>query len=350
MPVTRYPELDYTDIAAAAYDALGHLGFPHVDDHNQPGAVGYGRMPMTSRDGLRVTPADAYLRADGGPPNLTVRGGAEVAQILFEGARAMGVRLLDGSIVEGGQVILCAGVYGSPPILMRSGIGEADHLRSHEIDVRVDLPGVGANLADHPALAVDSGYRGAMRNEPILHFIATWHSSQRATDATPDLMIWCADPEEDALFEIAVVLLRPRSRGRVELRSADPAEAPRVWLPALDDNYDVDRLIEGYERALELANDGDVRAHCSDTIGPVVGDDGLEEMIRREAFSLPHVVGTCAMGTSAEHGAVVDAGGRVHGTEGLHVIDASIMPDVPSGFTHVPTIMIAERLAEQIAA
>jgi choline dehydrogenase len=355
MPVRRYFDLEYTELAAAGLGALEEAGFPSVEDHNRPGAVGVGRVPMTSSGGARVTTADAYLPALATPANLTVRAGMQVAEVCFDGNRASGVRLLDGEVIEANCVVLCAGVYGSPPILMRSGIGPPDHLRSVGVPVRVGLPGVGANLADHPSVGLDCGYRGPARTDPILHFIATFHSATTPNDAAPDLMLWSSDPsgpaEGPASFEIEVVLLRPRSRGRVRLRSADPSDSPRVELPALSEPGDVERLAEAYQRALEVANNSEIRRRCTDLPSPQPsGADDLLELVRAEGYSLPHVVGTCAMGPRPEDGAVVDPSGRVHGTQALSVVDASIMPDVPSGFTHVPTIMIAERLSEQIAS
>jgi choline dehydrogenase-like flavoprotein len=355
MPVRRYLDLEYTELGAAGLRALEEVGFPSVEDHNRPGAVGAGRMPMTSRGGGRVTTADAYLPVGATPANLTIRPEMHVAEVGFEGNRATGVRLLDGEVIEASWVVLCAGVYGSPPILMRSGIGPPDHLRSVDVPVRVDLPGVGANLADHPTVGLDCGYRGQARTDPILHFIATFHSSTTPSDAAPDLMLWSSDPagpaEGPASFEIEVVLLRPRSRGRVQLRSADPADSPHVELPALGDPFDVERLGEGYQRGLEVANNSQIRRHCADPPpAEPRGADELLELVRAEGYSLPHVVGTCAMGPRPEAGAVVNTSGQVHGTHGLSVVDASIMPDVPSGFTHLPTIMIAERLSKQIAS
>jgi choline dehydrogenase len=343
MPVSRYLHREYTEPAAAVLRALHELGLPPVDDHNRPGAVGAGRMPMSSTGGRRATTVDAYLPLGGTPANLTIRAETQVAQVLFDGTRARGVQLLDGSTVEAGHVVLCAGVYGDPPLLMRSGVGPAEHLRSVEIPVRVDLPGVGENLADHPAVDLDSGYRGPPAAAPVMHLMATLRASGTRPDAPPDLMLWCSDPDEDGLFEITVVLLKPRSRGRVRLRSADPAAAPQILLPALSEHTDVARLAEGYRLAVEVANHREVRAHCDDPAPTLPGADELPARIRDEAASLPHVVGTCAMG------AVVDPYGRVHGTQALTIADASIMPDVPSGFTHFPTIMIAERLSETIA-
>jgi choline dehydrogenase len=348
IPSTRYLDLDYTEVAAAALEALAATGFPAVEDHNRPGAVGAGRMPMNTRDGVRVTTADAYLASERTPPNLTIRGDSAVGSVVFEGSRAVGVRFLDGTVTEAGSVVLCAGTYGSPPILMRSGIGPPARLRALGIPVTADLPGVGSNLADHPEVVVDCGYTGACRSAPVLHSIATFHSAGRSTRETPDLMLWLADPEEDASFVIEVVLLRPRSRGTVRLRSADPSDPPIIELPNLSDASDAERLAEGYRRALEVANRPQVRRLCT---GPApLEPQDLDELIRAEQYSLPHVVGTCAMGPRPEDGAVVDPSGRVYGTERLSVVDASIMPDVPSGFTHVPTIMIAERLSEELAS
>ena len=355
MPVRRYLDLEYTEVGGAGLHALEEIGFPNVDDHNRPGAVGAGRVPMTSSGGTRVTTADAYLPSGATLPNLTIRPEMHVAEVVFEGSRATGVRLLDGDVIQASWVVLCAGVYGSPPILMRSGIGPADHLRSVDVPARVNLPGVGANLADHPAVAIDCGYRGPGRTDPILHFIATFHSAATPSEAAPDLMLWSCDPtgpaDGPASLEIEVVLLKPHSRGRVRLRSADPGDSPHVELPSLSDPFDVERLADAYRRGLEVANNREIRRRCADPLpGPPRGVDELLTLVRAEGYSLPHVVGTCAMGPRPEDGAVVDASGNVHGTEGLSVVDASIMPDVPSGFTHIPTIMIAERLSEEVAS
>jgi choline dehydrogenase len=352
MPVTRYLDLEFSPIVAAGMEALAATGFPTVDDHNRPAAVGAGRMPMSSRQGLRVTPADAYLPLGDTPPNLTIRANAQVAEVVFDGTRATGVRLVDGTVIEAGWVVLSAGTYGSPPILMRSGVGPADHLRPLEVPIRVDLPGVGANLADHPGVDVECGSCGPARAAPILHMLATFHSADRSSSEAPNLMLWLSDQRGDPpIFEIDVGLLKPRSRGSVRLRSADPSAPPRIDLPNLRDPSDVDRLGEGYRRALQVAARPEVRRLCPDPLpAEPRGADQLRSLIRTEAYSLPHVVGTCAMGPRPEDGAVVDSSGCVHGTERLTVTDASIIPVAPSGFSHIPTIMIAERLSEAIAS
>ena len=335
IPSSRQLDHEFTDVGAAGLDALSSAGFSPIDDHNEPGAVGAGRMPMNVLAGRRITTADAYLPPSATPANLTIRADAQVDRVMFDGGEAIGVRLADGSTVEAGRVVLCAGVFGSPAILLRSEIGPAGAV--------ADLPGVGANLADHPSVYVDFGYRGVGRAVPALHTIATFHSSGRSSEDTPDLMLWIADPtEEDTEYGAEVVLLRPRSRGSVRLRSSDPNDPPVIELPNLDDPSDVERLAEGYMRALEVATQPALRRHCSE-LRPAEPKD-VEALIRNELFSIPHTVGTCAMGF------VVDASGSVFGVDGLSVVDASIIPDEPSGFTHLPTIMIAERLSEQIAS
>jgi choline dehydrogenase len=167
-------------------------------------------------------------------------------------------------------------------------------------------------------------------------------------------MLWMSDPEgpagSPARFEIEVVLLKPRSRGSVRLRSADPTEPPCVELPSLSDPSDVERLAEATSAGSRSpAGRPEIRRLCTDPPSPEArGADDALELIRAERYSLPHVVGTCSMGPRPDDGAVVDTSGRVYGTEALSVVDASIMPDVPSGFTHIPTM--AERLSEQIAS
>jgi len=354
IPIDRYRELQPTDIGAAALEAMGAVGFPFIEDHNRPGAVGAGRMPMSSRGGVRVTTADAYLPVGRTPPNLTIWPDSHVSDIVLDEAHARGIRLADGTVVDASWVVLSAGTYGSPSILMRSGIGPADHLRSFGFPVLVDIPGVGANLADHPAVDIDCGYRGDARTTPILHSIATFHSTAAPSDGPPDLMLWISDPRgapnDPPTFEIDIVLLKPRSRGSVRLRSADPTDAPRIELPRVREPSDVERLAEGYLRAREVASRKEIRRMCTDLPPEIRDADELRGSIRANNYSIPHVVGTCSMGPSPGEGAVVDTSGRVHGTDRLSVVDASIMPAATSGFPHIATIMIAERLSEQIAA
>jgi choline dehydrogenase len=347
LPVTRYPDLPISDVHAAALEALAGAGFRATDDMNSPDPIGFGRMPMSTRDGQRVTTLDAWLPTGWSSPNLTIRPESSVDRVVLEGDRAVGVRLADRTEIRADTVVLCAGVYGSPAILLRSGVGPEAHLREVGVPVAVDLPGVGANLADHPAVDLDTGWRGSGSDGPILHSIAMYRSSLAAGGDGPDMLFWLTDPDSpDAGFDLGPILLRPRSRGSVRLRSTDPEEPPIIHLPDLDDPSDVDRLIEGYQRGVELANHPALRAAgvASPPARPKLAA-ATGEIVRGTHHSIPHTVGTCSMGRDPSDGAVVDARGRVHGVRGLAVVDASIMPNAPSGFPHVITIMVAEQLA-----
>ncbi len=352
IPITRYPDLEPSEVGAAAMRAFEAAAFPTIEDHNQPGAVGVARMPMNSREGLRVIAAQAYLPHSGERQNLTVKAEAEVADILFDGPRAASVRLIDGTTIGADCVVLAAGAYGSPSILMRSGVGPPQHLRSVGIATKVDLRGVGEGLGSDVGVDVDCGYRGEARDSPHFRYVATFHSPEAPGDAPPDLMLWPADPYDDPpVFTIDVALLKPRSRGRVQLRSSKPVDPPRIELRCLTEPTDLIRLAEGYRRAYEVAARPQLRQLCSGPLPPEAkGDLEMQSLVRQNAYPLPHVFGTCVMGRSPDEGAVVDSAGRVYGTERLFVVDASIMPSVPSGFTHIPTIALAERLAEGIAA
>ena len=351
IPITRYPMVDRTTAHEAIVEAALAAGFPSVEDHNAPGAVGIGRMPMSSSAGTRATTLDTYLADAGGRPNLVVRPGAEVAEVAISGPSVTGVRLVDGTHVEAGLVVLCAGTYGSPSILMRSGIGPARHLGSVGIAVRVDLPGVGSNLADHPATDLDLGYEGPARATPVLHSAATFRSRRPSCrrGAGSDALARRSRP---ARHGAAADDRRRAAEAPRQGKRAAPIRRPHGSAPHPPPGRHHRPRRPGAARgglpaALEVAGGPSVRRLVNAPRPPDPRDrDELLDRVRAELWSAPHVVGTCAMGPSPADGAVVDAVGRVHGVDGLLVADASIMPTVPSGFTHLPTIMIAERLAE----
>jgi choline dehydrogenase len=281
---------------------------------------------------------------------LEIRADSLAAEVVFEGPRAAGVRLVDGSTIGAEAVVLAAGVYGSPCLLMRSGIGPAGVLAELGIGVVVDLAGVGSNLCDHPAVSLDLGYRGVQRHGPVLHTLASF-ASPAAEDAYPDLGLWSSDPEGDpAEGWLDVLLWRPRGRGHVRLASREPTEPPRIRLPTPTDE-DVVALAHGVRRALDVGATSALQMIRS---GPqtVVPDEWepLGAWVRDNVYSLPHTVGTCAMGASPDDGAVVDATGRVYGVNGLYVADASILPGPPTGFPHLITLMMARRITDGILA
>jgi len=350
IPITRYPKVPSGAVGDATLRAYEAVGFTAVEDLNQPGVVGFGRMPMSSRDGVRVTTAQAYLPALGAASTLRLRANTAVDAVTFKGSRATGVALADGTVIGADKVVLSAGTYGSPAILLRSGVGPKEHLRTVGIPTRVDLSGVGSNLGSDVAVDVDCGYRGQAQDAPTFRYVAIFQSSDQLEGNAPNLMFWPTDPYGDpAVYTIDTLLLRPTSRGSVFLRSSDVEASPMIDLRLLSERSDLDRLAEGYERAYEVAAQPELRRACGGPLTPLVRDRRqLLRIVRESAYPLPHVFGTCAMGTSPEDGAVVDVSGRVHGADGLFVVDASIMPNVPSAFTHLPTIAIAERLSEHV--
>jgi choline dehydrogenase len=350
IPIRRYPPAELTDVSAGSLAAMERIGLPRVDDHNAPWAVGAGLVPANCRAGVRVSTALAYLPEPGSRPNLRLRCDAEVARVEFEGTRAAGVRLAGGEALRAGAVVLCAGAYGSPALLLRSGVGPGSALARLGIPLVTELGGVGANLADHPCVSLRLPYRSGAVDAPLFQAAGTLHSSAAGPGAPPDLQLMVCGPFEPAAdgpatFMCVAALLKPRSRGSVRLSSGDPRDPPRIDLGYLREQADVDRLVEGLGRVEALAAEPALAELCPAGRPPVpAGEPERREWVRRSAWTYHHVVGTCAMGS------VVDAAGRVHGTEGLFVSDASVMPDVPSANTHIPTVMVAERLAEEIGA
>jgi choline dehydrogenase len=351
IPVTRYPEEAASTYEAAALAAFSACGFKAIADHNEPRAVGVSRMPMNAHAGRRVTAADAYLPVGDTPANLRVQPDSTVAALVIEGNRVTGVRLLDGRVINAGWIVLCAGVYGTPAILLRSGIGPAEHLRAVGVPVVLDLPGVGANLADHPGVDVDTGYRADGPATPRFHLLATWHSQHAAPGEAPDLAIWAFPPMgEPVQAPLAALLLRPDSRGSVRLRSADPALPPAIRLPGVHEPRDIERLAEALERAHDVVRSPSLRAVCVTRPTPRPRTPEEFRSLARRADSYPHTVGTCAMGPASDDQAVVSPDGHVHGMEHLSIVDASILPTAPSGFPHLITMAAAERVAERLTA
>jgi choline dehydrogenase len=197
---------------------------------------------------------------------------------------------------------------------------------------------------------LDAGFSGDAPCEALLHTIATFRSQSQPSDGPPDLMFWVHEPsEDDGRLYLDPILLKPESRGSVRLRSADPTDPPRIVMPGLRAQHDVERLMEGYEWGLEIANHPAIRALAAEPAPAFpLSRAELRERVIADAYALPHVVGTCRMGPSPDSGDVVDEAGRVHGVGGLRVADASVIPDAPSGFPHLVTIMVAEHLATKV--
>ena len=293
-------------------------------------------------------------------PNLTVLADSLVDRVELVGRQVRGVRLADGSVVEAMRVVLAAGAYASPAILMRSGVGAASWLKSVGIETLVELSGVGENLSDHPLVAVD------LPTAPVasiarLPLVLTTGWSRCEASEPPDLHVFPAGPFEaesipsGAVFGIVTGLSAPKARGSVRLRSNDPSDPPLIRTPLLDHDEDVARMVEATVLARTLSRTPPLADFVSGqelAPGPDIADDDFEalsESIRARVAPYHHPVGTCAMGPDPGRGAVVDTHGVVHGLDGLWVGDASIMPTIPSAGTNLSTVIVATKIGEHVA-
>jgi choline dehydrogenase len=337
---------------------LGHLT---VADHNAPGAIGAGYLPVNSIAGVRQSAALTYLAQARERPNLTICGKCEVDRVVVNGGRARAVRLLTGNAtIAAGHIILAAGAFGSPAILQRSGIGPADASRSLGIHVVVDLPGVGSNLSDHPRLGIRyAAPRPASSEEqPGCQVMLTMKSGEDGSAHDLHIFPWTitqaatSDSPTGGWMTIHVSVMKPRSRGRVRIRAGDPAAPPAIETGFLTHPDDMARMLVAVQAARTLAQTAPLSAVALKELAPgetIRGAEALERAVRSGLKTYFHPVGTCAMGPASDPMAVVDSRGAVHGVKHLSVVDASIMPTIPAANTNVPTIMVAERCAGWLA-
>lgn len=394
-------EVRYTNRAVQAFVQAGQqAGLPHNPDFNGASQEGVGVFQVTHRDGERLSAAKAYLTPVRHRANLRVITQARVLRVLTERRDgqtvATGVvwRERDGAGPEhtltlrpGGEVVLSAGAFGSPQLLMLSGIGRADHLREHGIAVLADLPGVGGNLQDHldAVMVIEApNAHDLIGLSPravawMLRGVGEWRRQRtgvltsnygeagaffctRPGEAVPDVQIHfvnakLADHGRRTLlgqgYSCHVCVLRPESRGTVRLASAEPLAAPLIDPAFLQHPDDVQRMVAGFARMRQIVQQPALAAlggrESADSAAAQTPEQ-IETFIRQRADTIYHPVGTCAMGPDAERGAVVDARLRVHGVAGLRVVDASIMPTLVGGNTNAPTIMIAEKAAAMMRA
>jgi choline dehydrogenase-like flavoprotein len=348
-------------------------GHPVTDDYNGAEQHGFGRMQSTIRDGRRCSAADAYLRP--ALHRLKVETDALCSKIIFQGKRAVGVEYqqhgLKKKVHAEKEVLICGGVINSPQLLMLSGIGAPDELRQHGIEVKLPLKGVGKNLQDHVMAPLPFRRREpgpmhrAMRVDRIAlelarcYFLGTGFATDLPGPLTaflktspeltvPDVQLlfhggplgaapWLTRPYVDG-FTCIVAVLRPESRGRVELASSDPAKPPRIRQNFLSRDKDWETLRAG----IRLARDISSRNSLKKFIGKDLFPPGLDAHIRATSITVHHPLGTCKMGD------VVDETLKVRGAEALRVVDASVMPDLVGGNINAPVTMIAERAADLI--
>jgi choline dehydrogenase len=355
LPIRRYKENELTPVQSAFLKACLFAGYKPVDDHNAPGAIGAGPMSMNTIAGVRQSTALTYLNPARQRANLTIKSGVLVDRAVFSGQRVVGVRLANGGeTLYADHIILSAGTYSSPAILMRSGIGPADHLEALGIEVLKDLPGVGQNLIDHPLFGLEFSAPMPAGPEDIPAFqTALTLKSSRAV-AGHDLQIiptsiYPSERKGEGSFTLMVALVKPDSRGWLRLHSKRPSDAPIIDLGYFNNINDMPRMVGGARIARLLAKTPPLSDFVLKEVypGPEVSDDAtdLESAVLSAVATYHHPVGTCKMGPAADKMAVVNAHGNVHGVTGLYAIDASIMPTIPAANTNLPTIMIAERCA-----
>ncbi|MBL8383415.1 MAG: GMC family oxidoreductase N-terminal domain-containing protein [Burkholderiales bacterium] len=412
-PLKRLPRDAWPPFARAYAAAIERAGYPYVPDLNTDFADGFGPVPLNATAASRVSAPMAYLGAAVRQrPNLTIRCGVRGARVLLEGQRAAGVEVMaDGrrETIAARRVFLCAGAFQSPALLMRSGIGPAADLKALGIAVARDLPGVGANLHDHPYIYIGMHLKRAARQSPALR---SWVSGCfRYSSGLPgcpptDMMVTMLNktmwhPLGQRIGASGVSLYKSFSRGRVRIASPDPLAMPAIDFNQLEDARDIRRMVDGIRLVYRLLADPGVAALRNEVfaatfseavremmrptakswikavaatllfdgpaplrralidrfitqgfdLGAVIGDDDrLAEHIRANAVGMFHPVGTCRMGAADDALAVVGPACRVHGIDGLSVVDASVMPAIPRGNTHFPTLMIAEKIGALEAA
>ncbi len=373
-------------ITATFIRAAQQAGLPYSADFNGAEQEGVGYHQTTTRDGRRGSAAVSYLRPAAGRKNLTVVTRCQVLRVVVENGRARQVEFKphDGPVARATadrEIIVTAGAIGSPKLMMLSGLGPADHLRSHGIDVQADIPGVGENLQDHldcytvydlngphAYYGVDQHLKQAVwalqywlfKNGPVTTNIveAGAFATVDADSRQPDIQLhflpaYVVDHGMMRIKGYGVSLysnlLRPRSRGTVRLRSADPAEHPLIDPNYLADPYDRRMAVAGLKLAREVMAQPAFAPLLEKERMPgpdVTTDEGLNEYVREWAKTDYHPVGTCKMGK--DEMAVVTPELKVVGVEGLRICDSSVMPNEISANTNAPTIMIAEKAADMI--
>ncbi len=414
IPVRRiFPDL-WNGHAKAAAEAFKAAGFAYLPDQNGDYRDGFFPITISNAYDRRVSAAIGYLDpATRLRENLTISTGTQVARLIFEGTRCVGVAaVVDGRETEfrGAEVILCSGAIHSPAHLLRAGIGPAGHLRELGIDVVAALPGVGQRLMDHPSISLSSFIRPDARLRDITrrHILVGLRYSSKIGDAPPgDMFAVCVDksawhPVGEQIGSLLLNVYKTYSEtGQVKLASKDFRREPTVEFNLLSDHRDLARLMDAFRRAGLMQMSEALRAVTSDPFGAsyservkkvgevnarnrlitsvlaklmdgpamlrrflidtfivegfsfdelMTDDDKLAEFTRKAAIGVWHASCTCRMGADGDPMAVTDPAGRVRGVGGLRVVDASLFPVVPCANTNFPTLMTAEKIADAVLA
>jgi choline dehydrogenase len=373
-------------LSEAFVKAAVESGIPFNPDFNGATQEGAGFFQTTTRRGRRASSAFAYLRPAKNRSNLHIETSALARRVIFEGRRAVAVEYLQNGAVRTArarnEIVLSGGAYNSPQLLQLSGVGPAELLKTHGIEVVLDAPGVGNDLQDHlqvriitrcaqritlndivnhPVRRVLAGLQyAAFRKGPLTIAAGTSGAFFKTNPrlATPDIQIHFIPFSTDKMgenlhpysgFTASVCQLRPESRGSLKIRSADPAAPPEIRINYLATETDRTAFIDGIRILRKILAAPALKAYCSEEVYPgskVTSDDDVLEFCRQTGSTVYHPTSTCRMGSDPL--AVVDQRLRVRGIEALRVVDASIMPDLMSGNTNAPTIMIAEKASDMI--
>jgi choline dehydrogenase len=368
-------------LTAVFVEAGKSLGLAYNPDINGARQEGISPSQVTQKNGRRWSAADAYLRPALKRPNLAVHTQAQATQILFDGRRAVGVAYLHNGEKRQErarrEIILSGGAVNSPQLLLLSGVGPADHLRQMGIPLVADLPGVGQNLQDHvvcgvayqctqPVTLAGAETVGNLlkyllfKKGPLSSNIVEGVAFIKTRDDLPipdvELLFLPAffmrhgfDNPPGHGFGVGALLLRPQSRGQIQLQTADPLAPPRIQPNTFSQPDDLQTLVAGMKLARRLALSAPFAPFRGQEVwmgDEVQSDEAIADFVRARFQSCYHPVGTCKMGQ--DETAVVDERLRVHGLERLRVVDASIMPTLIGGHTHAPTVMIAEKAADMI--
>jgi 4-pyridoxate dehydrogenase len=382
----------YQDPLIGAFaDAGKTAGHPWTDDYNGAAQLGFSRLQMTIGQGRRSSSATAYLRPALRRPNLRVEVNALARRILIEGGRASGIEYDRGGVSRTAlamrEVILCGGVINTPQLLMLSGVGDAAELQRHDIEVKAALTGVGRNLQDHVSVILmyrrrePGPFLRMMRADRIArelakaYFFGTGFAADvpgggvaflksRADLSLPDIQLLLTAaplgawpylrpfkaPFADG-FASRIVMLHPESRGRVTLNSRDPHAHPRILQRFLATDADWRALRTGVHMTREVAAQPSMQRFIAREFYPgsdKTSDADIDAHIRATAITVHHPAGTCKMGSATDELAVVDTELKVRGIDALRVVDASVMPDLPSGNINAAVLMIAEKAADLI--
>jgi choline dehydrogenase len=359
-PLIVGPACPVNEVLVACLTAAVQTGHPRVRDISGGCEIGFGPADLTIVDGIRQSAADAYLLPAFRRPNLDLVTDAVVNRLLVENGRCTGIEYRDAggrqvTVRAADEVVLAAGGIGSPHLLMVSGIGPAAHLRASGVDVVLDLPAVGANLSDHPLTGVI--YKASREVPEARHNHGEVVGVLRTTadSGAPDLQLIFVDSavvvglDVPDTYLIGVSPIQPHSRGTVRLAGPDTDTPPLVDPNYLRDDRDMQTMVKGFRIAREIGAAKALDAWRLEEVAPgpaADNDEAVRKFVQATTTSYYHPAGTCAIGESGQ--SVVDSELRVHGINGLRVVDASVMPSLPSNNPLATVYAIAERGAELI--